>query len=72
MTRSHCPARSVLRTKPTTCGKKVYFTGSDMSCARSAAILFSKPSPFSSEKGRLLGSAQTRNSLRATRLPVAD
>src|SRR5687768_17076371 len=28
----------------------------------SAAILFSKPSPFSLEKGRLFGSAQTRSS----------
>src|SRR5258708_8432307 len=72
ITRSQRLARSVLRTKPTTCGNQVYFTGSDRSLPSTSAILFSKPSPFSSENGKLLGSAQTRSSLRATSSPVGD
>ena len=35
-------------------------------CASKAAILFSKPSPFSSEKGKLCGSAQTRKTSGST------
>jgi hypothetical protein len=48
------------------CGNQVNFTGSDSSCPSASAILFSKPSPASFEKGRLFGSAQTRKSLRET------
>src|SRR5581483_948516 len=72
ITRSQRLARSVLRTNPTTCGNQVYLTGSDRSLPTTSAILFSKPSPFSSENGRLLGSAQTRSSVRATSSPVGD
>src|SRR6202043_800539 len=59
-------------TKPMICGNQVNFTGSANSCPSAWAILFSKPSPASFEKGRLLGSAHTRNSGRETRSPVGD
>src|SRR5579872_218453 len=70
MMRSQVPALSVLRTKPITCGNQTYLTGSDIECAMRPAILFSKPSIFSLEKGSEAESAQTLSSVLATRSPV--
>src|SRR6185295_8940515 len=53
--------------KPVACGNQVYSSGSLRSPATISAILFSKPSPFSFENGRLAGSAQTRKVVRLTR-----
>src|SRR5262245_57293254 len=53
--------------KPVACGKKAYSSGTLSSPAKSSAILFSKPSPLSLEKGRLAGSAHTRSAVRLTR-----
>src|SRR5262245_27993951 len=53
--------------KPVACGKKAYSSGTLSSPATSSAILFSKPSPLSLEKGRLAGSAHTRSAVRLTR-----
>ena len=63
MTTSHVPACSVLRKNPRRCAHHVYSTGRCISRAISSAILFSKPSPFSFENGRLFGSAQTRRAV---------
>src|SRR3990170_2716346 len=60
-------ASSVLRVKPVAWGNHVYSTGTPSSLPMMSAILFSKPSFFSFEKGRLAGSAQTRRTLRLTR-----
>src|SRR4030095_9321721 len=61
MTTSQTPARNVFRKKPRRCAHHVYSTRSPMSWANSSAILFSKPSRRSFEKGRLFGSAHTRS-----------
>src|SRR6185295_10015232 len=61
ITRSQLPAFNVLRKKPRRCAHQVYSTFSPNSFANKSASLFSKPSSRSFEKGRLFGSAQTRN-----------
>src|SRR5207248_9700719 len=61
--RSHSPARKVLRTKPRRCAHQGYSSRALKSVASNSAILFSNPSPFRSENGRLLGSEQTRRTL---------
>src|SRR5215475_7466307 len=53
--------------KPVACGNQVYSTGSLRSAATSSAILFSKPSLFSFENGRLAGSAHTLSAAWLTR-----
>src|SRR5688500_147417 len=65
MMTSHDFALSVLRTNPRRCAHQVYATVRPMSRAMSWAIRFSNPSPRSFEKGRLLGSEQTRRALGA-------
>src|SRR5687768_9195985 len=65
MMTSHDFALSVLRTNPRRCAHQVYATVRPMSRAMSWAIRFSNPSPRSFEKGRLLGSVQTRRALGA-------
>src|SRR5687767_7762430 len=67
MMTSHDCALSVLRTNPRRCAHQVYATVRPMSRAMSWAILFSNPSPRPFEKGRLLGSEQTRRALGALR-----
>src|SRR5262245_35726513 len=67
MTTSQRLAASVWRIKPVACGNQVYSTGSLSSAATMSAILFSKPSAFSLENGRLAGSEQTRRAVRLTR-----
>src|SRR5690606_22915896 len=57
--------RSVLRTKPMRCGNQVYCTSSPRWSAHISASWFSNPLRFLCEKGRLLGSAQTRNASRS-------
>src|SRR4029453_15165254 len=61
MTTSHFCAFNVLRRNPRRCANHVYSMRLPRSRASSAAILFSKPSPFELVNGRLFGSAQTRN-----------
>src|SRR5215203_6264925 len=61
MTTSHAPVLSVSRMKPRRCARQVYSTVAFISRATSSAILFSNPSSLRFEKGRLLGSAQTRS-----------
>src|SRR5437867_13456174 len=68
MTTSHRPASSVVRMNPRRCGDQTYASGRFSSRATSAAILFSNPSAFAFEKGRLLGSAHTRRGGRASAL----
>src|SRR5262245_19779322 len=53
--------------KPVAWGNQVYSTGTLSSPATISAILFSKPSALSLEKGRLAGSAHTRSVVRLTR-----
>src|SRR5689334_16319706 len=63
MMTSHRCAASVLRTKPGACGYQAYVSPFPSLSASSSATLFSKPSPFSVENGRLCGSAQTLSAL---------
>src|SRR5436189_5857288 len=70
MTTSQRPASSELRMKPRRCGSQKYSRVRCSSCATSAAILFSNPSPGRFENGRLFGSAQTRSG--ASARPVED
>src|SRR5690606_29206190 len=60
-------ANKVCRMKPMACGNHTYDTGTFSSDATISAILFSKPSPLSLEKGMLDGSAHTRSDVRSTR-----
>src|SRR6476659_2778783 len=62
MTTSHESAAKVLRMKPRRWGHQVYVTPARSSPAISWAKWFSSPSPDRLEKGRLLGSEQTRSS----------
>src|SRR5215218_5667311 len=65
MTSQRCAA-SVIRTKPTACGKYMYSSFFCSFSANSSPSLFSNPSPLSLENGRLRGSAQTRSTLGST------
>src|SRR6185503_14257777 len=69
ITTSQSPALSVFRTNPRRCGHHVYSRRACMSLASIDAIRFSKPCCRLSEKGRLLGSEQTRS---ASRWAVGD
>src|SRR4051812_36824244 len=74
-TTSQRPAFTVLRKKPRRCAHQVYSTRRPNSSPISVASLFSKPSPFRFENGRLFGSEQTRSASaarawRANRVPV--
>src|SRR3989442_1420327 len=62
MTTSQRFALSVFLMKPRLSGHHVYVGKAPSSFAISSASLFSNPSSFSFEYGKLLGSAQTRNS----------
>src|SRR6185503_9491020 len=64
ITTSHFCADNVLRRNPRRCANQVYSTRLPRSRASSAAILFSKPSPFELVNGRLFGSAHTRSGSR--------
>src|SRR5471030_2778358 len=70
MTRSHLPALSVWRMNPRRCEFHVYRTEAFRSLATTWAILFSNPSSWSFENGRLSGSAQTRNSRGGSAAPA--
>src|SRR5437868_4365938 len=61
MTISHSPFLSVSRKKPRRCGRQDHSRLVPSSSATIRAIRFSKPSRLRLEKGRLLGSAQTRS-----------
>src|SRR5688572_6974867 len=60
ITASHTPAPSVLRMKPRRCACQAYSRRAPIAPATSRAIRFSNPCSRALEKGRLLGSAQTR------------
>src|SRR5437879_1729541 len=68
---SQNPARMVLRRKPRRCGHQKFTTAAFRSRATTCAILFSKPSSLSFEKGMLYGSTHTFSSAGARRAAPA-
>src|SRR5207248_8745354 len=68
---SQNPARIVLRRKPRRWGHQKFTTAAFKSRATTWAILFSKPSSLSFEKGMTYGSTHTRSSVGARRAATA-